>query len=629
LKPQIPIFEGMKLNFLLLICLCSNPIFSQLGFCPGSKGDAIFHEDFSSGALPAGTTNYAYVTGDPNDGDYTISAQIGQNNGTWHSFLPKTTVSNGRALIVNASYTSGQFYSTQITGLCENTTYEFSAFLMNVYDPASLACENGGIPINVKFQIWDETDSDLLKEENTGDISSTNSPVYKQYALTFQTEPGQKSVILKMFNNGVGGCGNDLAIDDIIFRSCGDLTKITSQGNSEPGFVVCESKAPVSLTLTATPYLLVYTEHAYQWQESNDNENWQDIPGETNLNFTSPPLNSSRYFRVKVAETAVNLNDNLCSSASEAFFINIVKTPEAPLSDGDGVICSGEVFPTLSVQVKDGETVNWYDAEVGGNQIAAGTVTFTPDNQGFFYAEAVKAGFNCLGNIRTSVSLTINETPQVQDEVLQLCENGELQLDAGEENMQYEWSTGQTSREITISEQGNFSVIITTSSGCGVTKNFEIHAVDIAKIEAIISEADTVTIKPANPGEFEYSLDGVTFQLSNTFQMVQGGIYTGFMRDLQSCNAVSEEFPHIVVPKFITPNNDGYNDRFELKGVEYFNASEISIFNRYGKLLITGKGQNFSWDGTFKGNELPGSDYWYEINIEDYKRIKGHFSLKR
>jgi len=621
----------MKLNFLLLIFLFSNPVFSQLGFCPGSKGDAIFHEDFGSGSLPAGTTNYAYVTGDPNDGQYTISAQIGQNNGTWHSYLPKTTVSNGRALIVNASYTSGQFYWTQITGLCENTTYEFSAFLMNVYDPTSLACLDidGGIPINVRFQIWDETDKDLLKEGNTGDISSNNSPVYKQYALTFQTEPGQKSVILKMFNNGVGGCGNDLAIDDIIFRSCGDLTKITSQANSEPGFVVCKAEAPVSLTLTATPDFSVYTQHAFQWQESNDNENWQDIPGEINLDFTSPPLNSSRYYRVKVAENAVNLDDNLCSSASEAFFINIVETPEAPLSNGDILVCDDAVIPALSVQVEAGETVNWYDAEVGGNQIAAGTLTFTPVNQGSFYAEAVKAGFNCTGSIRTSVSLTINETPQVQDEVLQLCENGELHLDAGVENMNYEWSTGQTSGKITISGQGNFSVIITTNSGCSVTKNFEIHAVDIAKIEAIISEENTVIIKPGNAGEFEYSLDGATFQLSNTFQMVPGGVYTAFMRDLQSCNTVSEEFPHIVVPKFITPNNDGYNDKFELKGVEYFNSSEISIFNRYGKLMIAGKGQNFSWDGTFNGIDLPVSDYWYEINIEDYKRIKGHFSLIR
>jgi gliding motility-associated-like protein len=626
----------MKTNLLLLIFLCSNPVFSQLGFCPGSKGEAIFHEDFGSGTssgpqLQAGTTTYRYVIGDPEDGEYTISDRISQYIDSWHSFLPSTTVSNGRALIVNADFNSGLFYLTEIQNLCENTTYEFSAFLMNIYDRSSLGCLDidGGIPINVRFEIWDKTDTVLLEEGNTGDIVSTNSPVFEQYALTFQTQPGQSEVILKMFNNGDGGCGNDLAIDDIIFRSCGDLTTITSQRNNDPGIVVCEPDAPVSLNMTATPDFTVYTQHAFQWQESSDNENWQDIPGETNSYFTSPLLNTSRYYRVKVAEDPVNLVSNLCSSVSEAYFINIVKTPNAPLSNGDKVICSDAIIPALSVQVEAGETVNWYDSEVGGTQIATGITSFTPTNEGVFYAEAVKAGFDCAGSIRTKVNLTINEIPQVQDEVLQLCENGELQLDAGVENMQYEWSTGEFSQEITISEPGNFSVKITTNAGCSVTKNFEIHTVDIAGIAAIISEENTVIIKPANLGEFEYSLNGDTFQLSNIFESVSGGVYTAFIRDLQACNTVSEEFPHIVVPKFITPNNDGQNDRFELKGIEYFSSSEIRIFNRYGKLLMAGDGKSFSWDGTFHGKNLPGSDYWFEIKIDDYKIIKGHFSLKR
>ncbi len=623
----------MKYNLLLFIVLCSNPVFSQLGFCPGSKGDAIFHENFSSGSLPAGTTTYTQVMGDPQDGEYTISDQISKEIDSWHSFLPTTTVSNGRALIVNADdnndNNSGQFFWTPIPGLCENTTYEFSAFLMNIYNRTKLNCTNGGIPINVRFEIWDKTDTVLLEEGNTGDIASTNSPEYKQYALTFQTQPGQTEVILKMFNNGIGGCGNDLAIDDIIFRSCGDLTQITSLGNAGPGIVVCEPEAPISLTMTATAVVQVYTQPAYQWQQSSDNVNWLDIPGQTSSDFTSPPLNSSIFYRVKIAEDPVNLSSNSCSSASESYFITIVKTPNAPLSVGDVVICSDEVIPALSVQVPPGETVDWYDAKTGGDQIATGTTFFTPTQEGVYYAEALKEGFDCGGSIRTGVSLTINESLQVQDELSQICQSGELLLDAGLENMQYRWSTGEFTQGITIAEPGNFSVVITTEAGCSVTKNFEIQGVEPASIEAVFSDEGSVTIIPANAGTFEYSLGGVTFQLSNTFDLVPGGVYTAFMRDLHACNTVWEEFPHIVTPKFITPNSDGYNDRFELIGIEFFDSSEIRIFNRYGKLMIAGKGQDFSWDGSFNGKDLPGDDYWYQINIEDYKSIKGHFSLRR
>src|SRR5690606_34664744 len=203
----------MKVFIFFFLILCPTMIYAQLSFCEGSKGDPIFHEYFGEGistgpALDVTTTNYTYVTVDPNDGEYTISGRIGQYNGTWHNSLPPTTVSRGRALIVNADFASGLFYTIPISGLCENSSYEFSAYLMNIYNTTSMACMNGGIPINVRFEIWNSDNTTLLKSGSTGNIASTTNPKWEQYALTFQSGPGQGSVILKMYNNGVGGCGN-------------------------------------------------------------------------------------------------------------------------------------------------------------------------------------------------------------------------------------------------------------------------------------------------------------------------------------------------------------------------------------------------------------------------------------
>lgn len=378
----------MKKLLLLCFFLVSPHISAQLGFCEGSKGDFIFHEDFGRGsvgtALPAGVNSYNYVTGtDPEDGFYTISNSIGVTITSWHSNLPSTTISNGLALIVNADdINAGRFYQKAIPDLCEVTSYEFSAFLMNLYNKNNGVCNFEDIPINVRFEIWDETNSRILKEGTTGDIASTATAKWEQYALTFQTEPGQDSVILKMFNEGVGGCGNDLAIDDIIFRSCGDLTEISSSSNAENPFYVCESETPSTLTLTATPDFSIYNQHNYQWQVSEDNVNWQNIPGETNEDFTTPEISKSKYYRVKVAEDAVNLNNNLCSKASKSFQINFYKVPPAPVSNGDKTICSNEGIPPLSVSVENGETVNWYDAEVNGNLLSEETISFILKKKG-------------------------------------------------------------------------------------------------------------------------------------------------------------------------------------------------------------------------------------------------------
>lgn len=623
----------MRIPYLLVFLLLSGNVFSQLGSCPGSKGDPIFHEDFGSGtgtgpALPADVTSYDYVPDIPyQDGQYTITGSTGQNNGNWHS-IPSTTLSRGKALIVNAAFTPGVFYETTVSGLCEATTYEFSAFLMNIFNPANGACIDNEVPINVKFQILDETGSTVLAEGNTGDIYSSINPQWSQKALVFRSAAGQDKVILKMFNNGVGGCGNDLAIDDIIFRSCGDLTEISSDVSGGDSLEVCEPDAPVTVELTAVPDHSVYNSHAFQWQESPDDENWQDIPGETAAIFSSSPISTTRYFRVKVAEDAVNLADNLCSSASDSFAVIVVETPKAPQSLGDVKACEGDVIPPLAVNVEADEAVRWFDSSTGGVEVATGN-SFFPSAEGTYYAEAVKAGYNCEPGPRTPVSLRVYSKPEVANERRQLCAGSEIELDAGAGNLTYQWSTGAVSRKILVNQPGNYRVTLTNPEGCSATKEFDVDPVDVAGIGAITSEGSTVIIGAVNPGEFEYSLDGKNFQNSNIFSNVPGGIYTAFMRDMEGCNTVFKEFPHIVLPKFITPNNDGVNDWFELKGVEYFSSSLIRLFNRYGKLLAVGSGAGFSWDGTFNGKDLPSEDYWYHIYIEGYEPIKGHFTLKR
>ena len=618
----------------LLFFLSATPVFAQLGFCEGSKGDPIFHETFGTGntsgpALPPTVTNYTYVTGDPNDGQYTISGKIGQNNTTWHSFLPSSTVSDGRALIVNASFTSGQFYRTEITGLCQNTSYEFSAFLMNVYDRSSGICENGGIPINVRFEIWDQTETSLLKEGSTGDLQSTNSPQWQQFALTFQSEAGQGSVILKMFNNGVGGCGNDLAIDDIIFRSCGDLTEVSDASSNSSGITVCWEDAPVSLDLKAISDSSVYSDHFYQWQQSSDNSTWTDISGETADSFQSPPLSSSTYYRVKVAEDPANLQNNLCSSASEAFFVEIIPTPLAPVSSGNVETCSNQEHPGLRVQAEADEAIDWYDSPTGGSLVAENSNPFYPETSGTYYAEAHKTGTSCAPGPRTAVEFTIYPAPAPQDEVLYLCTGTSIELDAGLENQQYEWSTGATSRSITVSGAGIYEVKITNSLGCSSTKTVEVVAVETPVIQEVVSEGRSVSILLENQGDFLYSLDGSNFQASPLFPSVKGGIYTAYVKNLAGCSVETLQFAHLVLPEYITPNNDGYHDYFELKGVSFFGSSEIRIFDRYGKLLASGPGANFRWDGNLRGQALPEEDYWYAIDIEGFETIKGNFSLLR
>ena len=108
------------------------------------------------------------------------------------------------------------------------------------------------------------------------------------------------------------------------------------------------------------------------------------------------------------------------------------------------------------------------------------------------------------------------------------------------------------------------------------------------------------------------------------------GLQTAYVREINSCGIDSESFIVLIAPKFFTPNNDSYNDVWEIKGLVNYPKAEVSIFDRYGKFITRLNAAKPSWDGNFNKNLLPATDYWYVLKIDEGSpEKKGHFSLKR
>lgn len=617
-----------NLFFLYLLFFITNSQ-AQLGFCNGNSGDPIFTETFGTGtintSLPPGTTTFDFVDGSPFDGEYTVSNTSGYFD--WHNIEDHTSNdSNGKMLIINADFEPGEFYRTTVTGLCEQTTYEFSAWLINLL-PAT-GCGGNGISINVQYEIWDITDTVLLAIGATGSLENTENPIWLQYALLFQTEVGQSSVILKIKNYGVGGCGNDLALDDIVFKTCGDTVIIedTSAGN---GITICENETSIPTQIRAVPDSAVFSSHFYQWQESTDAITWIDIIGENNNTYNTPPLNSTIFYRVLVAEDASNINNNFCNSSSDIYEIRVVSNPNTPVSNGNLILCENDPTP-LSVALPSGINVNWYDALIGGNLIQANSTTFNPNGaSGTYYAEAVTNIGNCESSTRTALNISYIELPKLIDETLTFCENTEITLHANSNipNVLYQWSTGETTEYITVKLPGTYTVNV-SNNGCTATKTIILNPINSPIIERVYSDGKNIVVLTSNDGDFQYSLDGNNFQFSNIFTNIDGGFYTIYVKESGCDEVITKEFLHFHIPKYFTPNNDGFNDVFDLKGIELFTNSQVSIFNRYGKLLKNAKNSTFFWDGTFAGQPLPSDDYWYII-IVDNQKFTGHFTLKR
>lgn len=238
------------------------------------------------------------------------------------------------------------------------------------------------------------------------------------------------------------------------------------------------------------------------------------------------------------------------------------------------------------------------------------------------------------------VNLIINTFNEVvADETLGLCENNSIILDAGNGFSSYLWNTtpAQTTQQITVTSAGTYTVTLTNATNCSKDKTFTVYASGIATIEEISindfqeNNNATIHISSSSLGDYEFSLDGVNYQDTPFFYNLEAGEYTVYVQDKKGCGITFETFYILDYPKYFTPNNDGFNDTWFINNLEKrgLENSTITIFDRYGKLLKQLTGFGDGWNGTFNGETLPSTDYWFEIQLSNGKSVKGHFTLKR
>jgi gliding motility-associated-like protein len=242
----------------------------------------------------------------------------------------------------------------------------------------------------------------------------------------------------------------------------------------------------------------------------------------------------------------------------------------------------------------------------------------------------------CYGIALLKISLFSKPIIPIQD-IVPICENKSIIVDAGPGSDSYLWSNGKTDQTIIIDNPGDLSLTVTKNHGtlsCISDKKFTVKTSNIAKITSIETKDwtdndNTITVFVTGSGDFEYSIDGTNYQNSNQFSGVNSGEYTVQVRDKNGCGIATEEVYLLMYPKFFTPNGDGFNDTWKIKSSDIDKEMTLKIFDRFGKLLKELDSSSNGWDGTYIGQTLPATDYWFVATLKNGKEYKGHFSLKR
>jgi gliding motility-associated-like protein len=87
---------------------------------------------------------------------------------------------------------------------------------------------------------------------------------------------------------------------------------------------------------------------------------------------------------------------------------------------------------------------------------------------------------------------------------------------------------------------------------------------------------------------------------------------------------------NLIIPTLITPNLDGRNDYFVLKGIETLGKTELIVFDRRGAQVYLNRDYKNEWDGVdYNNNPLPDDTYFFILKPQNGKAIDGYIVIRR
>jgi len=283
------------------------------------------------------------------------------------------------------------------------------------------------------------------------------------------------------------------------------------------------------------------------------------------------------YNLVSVADA----NCNQLQSGSATVVVNAL--PTASIS-GNAAVCLNSVAPTITFTGANGTapytftyTINDGSSQTMTSNGITATIKVPTETPGTFSYRLINvADVNTNQKQSEAVTVTVNSLPvvSIHSNKGTFVQKGDILILTATGGEQYRWSGaniigGQITPAITIkpTQSGTYKVTATNASGCVSDQTILITVIEDYKIEA---------------------------------------------------NNV------------LTPNSDGYNDKFIIKNIDHYPNNKLKIFDKAGRVVYTKQQYANDWDGTINGNPLNEGTYYYIIDLGSQASIiKGFISIIR
>ena len=271
----------------------------------------------------------------------------------------------GYMLMVNADNVTSEAYRQNVTGLCTDTYYEFSAWFKNI-------CKTCGANQSSSQTFLPGVRPNLTLAVNGLDIYSSgeiDTVGWIKKGFVFKTGVAQTSALISIRNNAPGGGGNDWVMDDISIGTCGP----SSTMNYKPVALACTNGATFTFADTIR-YTYNPKYSYYKWERSTNNGASWSVPPQSVSNSGNvtigPPVNgfyqfvtefgpisvngtdSGHLYRVVVGTNAPNLASTSCNfTDGNSIMVKVITCP--PVLSGKIVSFTGKL------KDNDKTVLNW------------------------------------------------------------------------------------------------------------------------------------------------------------------------------------------------------------------------------------------------------------------------------
>lgn len=192
----------------------------------------------------------------------------------------------------------------------------------------------------------------------------------------------------------------------------------------------------------------------------------------------------------------------------------------------------------------------------------------------------------------------------------------------GMEPYSYQWSTGDTTNSIAFMSSGYYYVTVFDANNCSVYDTLHISQPNPLVVHTYSDSTSCLdgkdggiqVVTTGGVPPYAYTWSGTTGN-DSVAENLTAGTYYLTVTDNHNCeislDIVVEASPNecLEIPELITPNNDGYNDTWEVKGIGNYDRVSIKIFNRWGDeiFVFDGTGKEYAdlvnqWDGSYKNS---------------------------